>query len=123
MARLNMTPYRPMVSPSAFFERDAGIGSHRSASQHGGVGKQLAGAITEPGFTLLCMAIRPGGRRGEAVGVDVEGGGIGGMHGKEQTRLILARTPGRSQPPPRWRFLPQKASKYPLTTEMRPGWR
>ncbi|MMZ70275.1 hypothetical protein D3C76_1534620 [compost metagenome] len=54
------------------------------------MGEQLPGAIAEPGFPLLHDDLTRGIRERETVGVDVEGGGIGGMHGKEEPGLILA---------------------------------
>ena len=99
-------------------ERDAGIGSHLAALQHGGVGEQLAGAITEPGFTLLHGDLARSVGEGEAVGVDVEGGGIGGMHGKEQTRLILAGHQDEVSPHRVGDFT-HKGIKISLTTRMR----
>ncbi|MNH20813.1 hypothetical protein D3C79_806000 [compost metagenome] len=71
-------------------ERDAGIGPDLAAFQHGRMGKQLPGTIAEPGFSLLHGDLARSVREGEAVGIDVERGGIGGMHGEEEPGLILA---------------------------------
>ncbi|MNT74796.1 hypothetical protein D3C72_2136440 [compost metagenome] len=54
------------------------------------MGKQLPGTIAEPGFSLLHGDLPRGIREGEAVGIDVERGGIGGMHSEEEPGLILA---------------------------------